>query len=76
MRITLLHPAHTAIGSRVPKENLPRFGLLCIGGQLIDAGHAVSLVNADPLNLSLDIAPSPLRLTLTRGSRGTKHGIE
>ena len=47
MRITLLHPPHTAIGSRVPKENLPPFGLLCLGGPLIDAGHAVSLVNAD-----------------------------
>lgn len=52
MRITLLHPAHTAIGSRVPQENLPPFGLLCLGGPLIDAGHDVSLVNADlgPLN--------------------------
>lgn len=47
MRITLLHPPHTAIGSRVPKENLPPYGLLCIGGPLIDAGHHVSLVNAD-----------------------------
>jgi anaerobic magnesium-protoporphyrin IX monomethyl ester cyclase len=47
MRITLLNPPHTAIGSRVPRENLPPFGLLCIGGPLIDAGHAVALVNAD-----------------------------
>jgi anaerobic magnesium-protoporphyrin IX monomethyl ester cyclase len=53
MRITLLHPPHTAIGSRVPKENLPPFGLLCIGGPLIDAGHVVSLVNADPANMPL-----------------------
>ena len=54
MRITLLHPPHTAIGSRVPKENLPPFGLLCIGGPLIDAGHAVTLINADlgPMRLS------------------------
>jgi anaerobic magnesium-protoporphyrin IX monomethyl ester cyclase len=51
MRITLLHPPHTAIGSRVPKENLPPFGLLCIGGPLIDAGHSVSLLNADPANM-------------------------
>ncbi len=52
MRITLLHPPHTAIGSRVPKENLPPFGLLCIGGPLIDAGHQVTLLNADPDNLA------------------------
>jgi anaerobic magnesium-protoporphyrin IX monomethyl ester cyclase len=54
MRITLLHPPHTAIGSRVPKENLPPFGLLCIGGPLVDSGHEVALVNADPANLPLD----------------------
>lgn len=47
MRITLLHPPHTSIGSRVPKENLPPFGLLCVGGPLIDAGHDVQLVNGD-----------------------------
>ena len=54
MRIVLLHPPHTAIGSRIPKENLPPFGLLCIGGPLIDAGHDVRLVNAD-------LDPMPLR---------------
>ena len=48
MRILLLHPPHTAIGSRIPKENLPPLGLLAIGGPLIDAGHDVSLLNADP----------------------------
>jgi anaerobic magnesium-protoporphyrin IX monomethyl ester cyclase len=53
MRITLLHPPHTAIGSRIPRENLPPYGLLCLGGPLIDQGHAVTLVNADP-------APMPL----------------
>ncbi len=53
MRITLFHPPHTAIGSRIPRENLPPFGLLCIGGPLIDAGHTVKLVNADPDNLPL-----------------------
>ena len=47
MRITLLHPPHTSIGSRVPRENLPPYGLLCVGGPLIDAGHAVQLINAD-----------------------------
>ncbi len=53
MRIVLLHPPHSAIGSRVPRENLPPFGLLCIGGPLIDAGHDVRLVNAD-------LGPMPL----------------
>ena len=48
MRILLLHPPHTAIGSRIPKENLPPLGLLAIGGPLMDAGHDVSLLNADP----------------------------
>lgn len=47
MRIVLLHPPHTAIGSRIPQEHLPPFGLLCLGGPLIDAGHRVTLVNAD-----------------------------
>lgn len=53
MRLTLLHPPHTAIGSRIPKENLPPFGLLCIGGPLLDAGHKVRLVNADPKPMQL-----------------------
>ena len=56
MRITLLHPPHTAIGSRIPGENLPPYGLLCLGGPLIDDGHAVSLVNADLGPLSRDDA--------------------
>ncbi|WP_395541085.1 magnesium-protoporphyrin IX monomethyl ester anaerobic oxidative cyclase [Neotabrizicola sp. sgz301269] len=51
MRLTLLNPPHTAIGSRVPREHLPPLGLLAIGGPLIDAGHQVTLLNADPGNL-------------------------
>jgi len=47
MRVVLLHPPHGAIGSRIPKENLPPLGLLAIGGPLIDAGHDVRLINAD-----------------------------
>ncbi len=47
MRLALLNPPHTAIGSRIPQEHLPPFGLLCICGPLIDAGHQVTLVNAD-----------------------------
>lgn len=47
MRILLINPPHTAIGSRIPKEHLPPLGLLAIGGPLIDAGHAVSLLDAE-----------------------------
>lgn len=47
MRIVLLNPPHTAIGSRIPQEHLPPLGLLAIGGPLIDAGHRLHLVNAD-----------------------------
>lgn len=54
MNILLLHPPHTAIGSRIPKENLPPFGLLCIGGPLMDAGHQVTLLNADMAPMSIN----------------------
>jgi len=47
MKILLINPPHTAIGSRIPKEHLPPLGLLCIGGPLLDAGHQVKLLNAD-----------------------------
>lgn len=48
MRILLLNPPHTAIGSRcVPDDHLPPLGLLSIGGPLIDAGHQVELHDAD-----------------------------
>ena len=47
MRIVLLNPPHTAIGSRIPDDHLPPLGLLSIGGPLIDLGHQVMLVDAD-----------------------------
>jgi len=47
MRILILNPPHTAIGSRIPSEHLPPLGLLCLGGPLIDAGHAVQLLDAE-----------------------------
>jgi len=47
MRILLINPPHTAIGSRIPKEQLPPFGLLSVGGPLIDAGHDVELFDAE-----------------------------
>jgi anaerobic magnesium-protoporphyrin IX monomethyl ester cyclase len=47
MRILLVNPPHTAIGSRIPHEHLPPLGLLSVGGPLIDAGHSVELVDAE-----------------------------
>ena len=53
MNIVLIHPPHTAIGSRLAGEHLPPLGLLCIGGPLLDAGHRVRLIDADYAPLSL-----------------------
>jgi anaerobic magnesium-protoporphyrin IX monomethyl ester cyclase len=47
MRIVLINPPHPAIGSRIPKEQLPPLGLLMVGGPLIDAGHSVHLIDAE-----------------------------
>lgn len=47
MRVVLVNVPHPAIGSRIPKEQLPPLGLLCIGGPLIDAGHAVTLIDGE-----------------------------
>ena len=47
MRILLVNPPHPAIGSRIPREQLPPLGLLSIGGPLIDAGHHVELLDAE-----------------------------
>lgn len=52
MNILLIHPPHTAIGSRLAGEHLPPLGLLCAGGPLVDAGHRVKLLDADRSNLS------------------------
>ena len=58
MRITLINPPHTAIGSRVPREHLPPLGLLSIGGPLIDDGHEVTLIDAEfgPLSIAEIVA--------------------
>ena len=53
-RILLLNPPHTAIGSRIPREQLPPLGLLSIGGPLLDAGFAVELLDAEFGPLSID----------------------
>jgi anaerobic magnesium-protoporphyrin IX monomethyl ester cyclase len=47
MRVLLVNPPHTAIGSRIPREQLPPLGLLSVGGPLIDAGHDVTLLDAE-----------------------------
>lgn len=46
-RVLLVNPPHTAIGSRVPREQLPPLGLLAVGGPLLDAGFAVELLDAE-----------------------------
>lgn len=58
MRITLINPPHTAIGSRMPREQLPPLGLLAVGGPLIDAGFSVDLLDAEfgPLSLAQIVA--------------------
>lgn len=54
MRIVLINVPHPAIGSRIPKEQLPPLGLLCVGGPLIDDGHDVSLIDGEfgPMSLA------------------------
>jgi anaerobic magnesium-protoporphyrin IX monomethyl ester cyclase len=53
MRLVLLNPPHTAIGSRcVPDDHLPPLGLLALGGPLLDAGHDVELLDADLVDLA------------------------
>ena len=50
MRIVLVNVPHPAIGSRIPDDHLPPLGLLALGGPLLDAGHAVTLVDGDRTN--------------------------
>ncbi len=38
MKIVLVNPPHTAIGSRIPDDHLPPLGLLCLGGPLSTTG--------------------------------------
>ena len=47
MRILLINVPHPAIGSRIPREQLPPLGLLSIGGPLIDAGYDVALIDGE-----------------------------
>ena len=54
MKVVLINPPHTAIGSRIPQEHLPPLGLLSIAGALLDAGFTVILVDADLESFSLE----------------------
>lgn len=54
MRILIVNPPHPAIGSRIPQEHLPPLGLLSVGGPLLDAGHDVTLLDAELGPLSYD----------------------
>lgn len=54
MKILIINPPHLAIGSRLANEHLPPLGLLSIAGPLIDAGHDVSLLDADYYNYKLE----------------------
>ena len=47
MKILLVNPPHPSIGSRIPHEHLPPLGLLALGGPLLDAGHQVTLLDAE-----------------------------
>ncbi len=63
MNVLLLNPPHPAIGSRIPHEHLPPLGLLAVGGPLIDAGHQVSLLDAEfgPMPVSSIVADARAR---------------
>lgn len=54
MKIMIVNPPHLSIGSRMAHEHLPPLGLLSIGGPLIDAGHDVSLLDADYYNYKIE----------------------
>jgi anaerobic magnesium-protoporphyrin IX monomethyl ester cyclase len=54
MKILIINPPHLSIGSRMPNEHLPPLGLLSIGGPLIDAGHEVTLLDADYHNYKIE----------------------
>jgi anaerobic magnesium-protoporphyrin IX monomethyl ester cyclase len=47
MRIVLVNVPHPAIGSRIPREQLPPLGLLYVGGALLDDGHQVTLIDGE-----------------------------
>lgn len=79
MKITLLNPPHTAIGSRMAGEHLPPLGLLSIGGPLIDDGHDLRLIDADRTALGIEaiveavLAEPPEILMIGHSGSSTVH---
>ena len=81
MDILIVNPPHPAIGSRIPKEHLPPLGLLCVGGSLIDAGHDVTLLDAELAPLSHEeivsqvVTHSPQVLVIGHSGSTSAHPI-
>lgn len=79
IRIVLINPPHTAIGSRIPQEHLPPLGLLSIGGPLIDADFDVHLIDADIAPMTAEeivsgtLALSPRLVLLGHSGSSTAH---
>src|SRR5436190_15110098 len=81
MRMLIVNPPHPSIGSRIPREQLPPLGLLSIGGPLIDAGHDVTLLDAELGPLSHDevvrrvVAHQPEALLIGHSGSTSGHPI-
>jgi anaerobic magnesium-protoporphyrin IX monomethyl ester cyclase len=47
LRILIVHPPHPSIGSGIPDDPWSSLGLRSIAGPLLDAGHDVTLIDAE-----------------------------
>src|SRR5262245_58163582 len=57
MKVLLVNPPYQTITSNLGVGHQVPLGLLAVGGPLLDAGHAVTLLDAEALHLSLaDVA--------------------
>lgn len=78
MRILLINVPHPAIGSRIPKEQLPPLGLLSVGGPLIDDGHEVRLIDGEfgpmPLEAIIEQAVASAPDAVLFGHSGSSSG--
>ena len=78
MRILLINIPHPAIGSRIPREQLPPLGLLCVGGPLLDDGHEVTLIDGElgpmPLDRIVDEAAALRPDAVLFGHSGSSSG--
>lgn len=81
MRILLVNIPHPAIGSRIPREQLPPFGLLCVGGPLIDDDHDVALIDGEFGPMPLDelvariVAHAPAAVLFGHSGSSSGHPI-